>query len=776
MKSYLSLIPISARVKRKQNFMTILCISISVLLVTTIFSVSDMLMRTYTEGLQQKHGNWHIKLEQISTEDAREISRRLDVLNLGVLENFNTDASEGYYIGEKKAALYGTDNTYMAKLANAVYQGRFPEKDSEVMLSPNAKPALHVEIGDTVTLRTPKTTEEFTISGFGCDDQDSYGAQTYLMGVYLTQTAFSAIMDQNGNSVSPTYYVQFQTAAKASKAETQIRAQFHLSQQYISENTVVMGLAGKSNNASVKNIYGVAIILFVLVLLAGVLMISGSMNSNVASRTKFFGMMRCIGASRKQIIRYVRLEALNWCKRAIPVGLFAGILISWIICAVLHYVVGGEFSTISVIAFSPIGVISGGAVGIVTVLLAAQSPAKRASKVSPVMAVSGNAETAYFSGHSVKLSFGKVERNLGIHHGIASKKNWFLMTASFSFSIILFLCFCVGLNFMEELIPSMRPWQPDITLNGYGNALVLSENLRNTIQSISGVKGVYGCAYLDNVPATSSREKVDHVNLMAYSDYLLDMGKDSIVQGDLSEIYGDSDKVMTVINKDNPFKVGDTVKIAGKEVTITCGISSGLYGSDFSIICSKETFLRLTGKNNYSLMGIQLEKNATNETLQQINNLVDKDVIFEDLRVKNQQDRTTYLAFVVVVYSFLGIIAMITLFNIVNSISMSVTARMKQYGAMRAVGMDRKQLKKMIGAEAFTYAISGLIVGGSVGLVLHRLLYARLLTRYFGVQWELPFMLLGIILVFDLGAALLAVYMPAKKISTMSVTEIISEL
>ena len=47
-------------------------------------------------------------------------------------------------------------------------------------------------------------------------------------------------------------------------------------------------------------------------------MISGSMNSNVAQRTKIFGMLRCIGASRQQIIRFVRLEALNWCKTAVP--------------------------------------------------------------------------------------------------------------------------------------------------------------------------------------------------------------------------------------------------------------------------------------------------------------------------------------------------------------------------------------------------------------------------------------------------------------------------
>ncbi|MFM9587305.1 FtsX-like permease family protein, partial [Streptomyces caniscabiei] len=91
-----------------------------------------------------------------------------------------------------------------------------------------------------------------------------------------------------------------------------------------------------------------------MVLLAGVLMISGSMNSNVAQRTKFFGMMRCIGASRKQIIRFVRLEALNWCKTAVPVGLILGTLITWCVCALLHYGIGGEFAGTPVFALSPV--------------------------------------------------------------------------------------------------------------------------------------------------------------------------------------------------------------------------------------------------------------------------------------------------------------------------------------------------------------------------------------------------------------------------------------
>ena len=139
-----------------------------------------------------------------------------------------------------------------------------------------------------------------------------------------------------------------------------------------------------------------------------------------------------------------------------------------------------------VFALSPIGIICGVLVGIVTVLLAAQSPAKRAARVSPMAAVAGNEASAFTVHHTSKLSLGKIEWTLGVHHATNSKKNWFMMTASFSLSIILTLCFSVGLDFARELVPSLQSWYPDITLNGYANAMVLDQDVFDEISTISG--------------------------------------------------------------------------------------------------------------------------------------------------------------------------------------------------------------------------------------------------------------------------------------------------
>ncbi|MEZ3436171.1 MAG: ABC transporter permease, partial [Lachnospiraceae bacterium] len=391
MKSYLSLIPISARVHRRQNRLTLLCIIISVFLVTAIFSIAELSIRALNRYMQEKHGNWHIRIDGISQETAEEIGGRPDVEAAGWCESFNTDGDQPYDIGEKKAALYGVDETYITQLVNALEEGGIPQSDNEVMLSSNAKFALDVQVGDTVTVHTPAGDTDFAVSGFGSDDKEYYRGQTYMVAVYMTRDVYHGIMAANGIEEHPSCYVQFRKVSSETVAG--IREKYGLTEEDISENTATMGLSGQSKNKNIQNIYGMAAAAFVMILLAGVLMISGSLNSNITQRTKFFGMMRCVGASRRQIIQFVRLEALNWCKTAVPAGVMLGTLVSFGICAYMRYGIGGEFAAMPVFAISPVGLLSGVLVGVVTVLLAAQSPAKRAAKVSPVAAVSGNSET-----------------------------------------------------------------------------------------------------------------------------------------------------------------------------------------------------------------------------------------------------------------------------------------------------------------------------------------------------------------------------------------------
>ena len=130
---------------------------------------------------------------------------------------------------------------------------------------------------------------------------------------------------------------------------------------------------------------------------------------------------------------------------------------------------------------------------------------------------------------------------------------------------------------------------------------------------------------------------------------------------------------------------------------------NGSTNGKLTLITSGETFNRITGIADYSLIMVQTTKNATDKDVTAISQIVNDDATFHDKR--EQRTTSTYMAFVTFVYGFLAIITLVTVLNIMNSISMSVSAKIKQYGAMRAVGMDKRQITKMIASEAFTLSL-----------------------------------------------------------------------
>lgn len=775
MKSYLSLIPISAKVRRRQNRMTILCIVIAVFLVSAIFSIADMMLRTQMNRAAGKDGSWHLQIAGITQSQAEQLAQQQDVVCAGVGAVFNEDGEEDYRLNGKRVVLYGCDVQFLLVNRSVAFVGTFPEQDGEVLLGKGAARIFGVAIGDSVTLKLPDgQSRTLTVTGIGGVDESYYEMQFALVDIYLPQETFESLLTGQGEALPQTVYdLQYTSAAKAAKALPQLQQQY--GEDAVHENLNVMGSAGQSNSTAFRTVYGMAGVLFALVLLASVLMISGTMNSNVAQRTRFFGMMRCLGMSKQQVVHFVRMEALNWCRIAIPIGLVLGTFSSWAVCGALRYGIGGEFATTPVFRLSMGGLCAGAVVGVVTVLLAAQAPAKQAAEVPPVAAASGSEQAAVVH-HAANLGSGRTETALGIYHATASKKNWFLITASFALSIVLALGFIVILQFASLLLPSLAPWQADVIYTGYDNERVLPDTMAQQLRRMPGVARVWGCTGLVHVPASSDRNNVEQVTFCSYDDFMLESSKSMVVKGRMAKNSGADNEVMTMYNKTNPIRVGDTITVNGVPLTVVGAFSQGIFPDDVTIIAPETLFRRVAGEQNYNMIGVQLDRTASDETVLALAAFSSDQIVVQDLRESNRQDRGTYYAARIVLYGFLAIIGGISLLNIVNSISMSVSARMKQYGILRAIGMDDAQLKRMISAEAGTYAVSGLVVGIALGLVLNRKLYILLITHYFGAAWQVPWGCLAVIVVVVLAAVVLAVHTPVRRILMQPITATISEL
>jgi putative efflux ABC transporter, permease protein len=784
MRNYLDLVPISAKVHRKQNRMSIICIVLAVFLVTTIFGMADMLIRGQILQTQQENGNWHIGIRGISDEDAKLISSRPEVATVADYGVLNYRGEQGYTLSGKNVVICGSNESAVTKVFNALGEGTFPSNKNEALVTYNAKTMLDLEIGEQVVITMPDGREmPYTISGFINNTAKLMSEDSF--GVFLTTESFRAVYPDDVSSNPADYtmrYVQFKSTRNIQNNTADIKQQFGLSDEQVLENTTLLGLLGQSNNSFMLQIYTVAIILFFLVLIAGVLMIASSMNSNVAQRTEFFGMVRCIGATPKQVMRLVRKEALNWCRFAIPLGVVSGMVLIWILCFILRRLSPEFFGEMPTFSISYPSIIAGIVMGLLTVLLAARYPAKKASKVSPLAAVSGNANDLQPVKRAANTKFFKIDTSLGIHHAKASKKNFILMVGSFSVSIILFLSFSVTVDFMNHALTPLQPWTADLSVSSPENTCSVKSDFIKELQKNPAVKNVYGRMFAYNVPViVNGEEKI--VDLISYENMQFAWAKDYVLSGNLEKAQSKDNTALIVYEPQSDIDVGNTItlNLNGNQTDIE--IVGMLSDCPFNkrtevgkLICSEDTFRKLTGEKDYTIIDMQLTNNATEKDVDEIRSLVGSQYTFSDERMSNSNTRGAYYCFGLFIYGFLVLIAMITLFNIINSIAMSVAAKMKQYGAFRAIGLSNRQLAKMIVAEASTYAVTGTICGSILGIVCNKILFSKLVTYQWGDVWNIPFAELGIIIIVVVIAVILAVRTPIKKLKKASIVDTISVL
>ena len=104
---------------------------------------------------------------------------------------------------------------------------------------------------------------------------------------------------------------------------------------------------------------------------------------------------------------------------------------------------------------------------------------------------------------------------------------------------------------------------------------------------------------------------------------------------------------------------------------------------------------------------------------------------------------------------------------------MGVSARLREYGAMRAIGMSVRQVIRMVAGEALTYTAFGVLLGCAAGLPLNRMLFMALVTSRWGEAWSLPVWEMLVIVMIMIGSVCAAVAGPAGQIRKMTVVDTI---
>lgn len=782
MKHYLDLVKISAKKRKRQSRMTRICIVLAVFLVSSIFGMADMEIQSQMYQAIQSDGSWHAAFAGLNEEEIQLIRSRAEVDTASRYAATNYRLDEGYTIGGKETVICGFDKTMAELMPDAkIDDGEFPSGRNEAAVTKSVRTQMNLEKGDTLTLHTSSGTAlEFTVTVF-CDDTSMLTSQD-AFGIFVNTDTYETYFMDDTLDEDFQLYVKFLPFCNIQRTISDIREQFHLDEASVGQNTKVLALMFQTNDPYMIQFYFVAAILAVLVSVAGILMISSSLNSNVARRTKFFGMLRCLGADQKQVRRFVRREALGWCKSAIPAGLILSVIVVWGLCAILRFLSPTYFAGMPVAGISWIGLAAGALIGFVTVLLAAHSPAKKASAVSPLTAVSGNAGTVRAVRKAANTRLFHIETALGIHHAAGSRKNFILMAGSFAFSIILFLSFSPSIDFMNHALKPLQPSAPDLSIEAADNGNSISRELADTLKENPVVKRVYGRSYYGDIPVEVSEGSFS-AYLVSYEEEQFRWAEDDLMNGSFTEAVNGNGVLAVYMDSNRKFDPGEQMTLeltGGKEKVEICGtLSESMFNvPDGSVvfICSEDLFTKLTGIDGYSAVDVQFTTEVTDRDVEEIRALAGEGVSIEDYRTGNSEVRGAYYSFALFLYGFLAVIALISIFNIINSIAMSVSARMNEYGAMRAIGMSTAQMVRMVAAETASYVFWGIAAGCAAGLPFNYKIYDMLVTSKWGDGWYFPTTAVAVIIGVMILSAVMAVRGPAKRIHEMSIVDTISAL
>lgn len=787
---------------KKRTRLAILSILLSVALVTAIFSMLDVFLQFEKIQVMHDFGNYHMLIRDASEAEKSAVSSRVDVQNAGVWISFKNGT-----VGDRACSIAALDRNFAPNMELNLTAGAYPQEENELMLESWAAEALGVAPGDTVSLAFVGQAERtFLISGLFSD----YGS-TKAAGEPGVMVSMAAAKAANAEKTS-LLLIQFKDRTDMRKAERQIRDALALPLDRVDRNERLLAVIGQSDHKAATGFYQVGGILFLIVLLAGVVMIYNAFNISVMERVRQFGLLRCVGASRSQIRKLVRREGLLLLRWALPLGLLLGMAVTLFCCALLKFYNSYLFSEIPLFTFSPIGSLAGAVVGFLTVQIASMLPARKAARVSPVNAVTGSGET------KVKKTKKKglltrllpVETAMGIEGAVMKKKTLALMSASIALSIILFLGFQVFISFMYTNLKTTKPYTPDLTLTSEAG---LGSDLYARLKTAPGVKRAYGRMFRHvNAAFDASRltdlykQAVGGVKqtndglfvaperswLISYDANQLKWAKSDLLEGSLSEeAMNEQNGVIAVLYNTRKgvsmqsadLRIGDKVYVetpSGKAVlTVTAVLRSVPFADSnlnlTTLITTEQLFTKLTGQSAYQVIDLQLTRGSQEETIAQIRTLMGPGTELRDSRQQNSEINQTFVTMAVFVYGFVAVIALISILNIVSTMNTSILSKTKYLGVLRAVGMSGRQQLKMVAAEAGTYCVTGAVAGCILGALLQKALIENYFTAM-RVTWQVPLAEIFCVLIAAALVTGLSILGPMKKIRSTGIPDVIGSL
>ncbi len=536
---------------RTRTIVTIIGIILSAAMITAV-TVSITSLLSYLQNVSIfNDGNWHVALFAVGSKGAEAVADEDQVDSAALAQEIGYAPYENDNLGKPYVYIMGADSLFFERMPVRLTEGRLPQNASEVILPEHLfsfggkRPAL----GDTVTLSLgerviegetlgqhnplvrneneddaptaaaeefrPLETRTYTVVGYyGRPSFENYSAPGYTV-----LTAFDASEERPVDMYlllkKPKDFMDFISGHK------------DLAEGGSDYNTDLLMFSGTSAyDTFFTTLFGMAAILIGLIMFGSVSLIYNAFSISVADRTKQFGLLSSIGATRRQLRRMVFTEAVYVSAIGIPLGILSGIagmgvtfhFIGDKFASVMNFSVFDETAvnvpTLRLAATWP-AVLIALTVAFITVLISAWVPSRRAAKVSAIEAIRQSVDVSV-KPREVKTSrltykLFKLEGAIASKHFKRSRKGYRATVVSLFMSVVLFIAassFCTYLT--DSVSGVFEGYDYDIS-GSWGSEATDRNGTPVTVDDV--------LAALSSVPGVTNASSAKYVTSDCYIDW-----------------------------------------------------------------------------------------------------------------------------------------------------------------------------------------------------------------------------------------------------------------
>lgn len=528
MKSYSEISNRYMKQNKKRTSLTVMGIVLATIL---IFAVGTFLLSFRDSMILEKKrsdGDYEFVLYNIANDQGEKIRNNAEVKDTSIITNDKTNYKmDGI---EKNISISRGNKDYYEKMQTSkILEGRTPINENEVIINTAYKRILNLNVGDEIKLKDNEENSN-VLKIVGIEEGTSYTSDLAigLMG-YFDDSNLEENLDY-------TLYVNLKSKKNKQQIISKIMEENNIDYKNKSDNHEILYLTGNGGNDYVSSsLNKMAIFVIITIMICTIVVIYNSFNISVIERIRYFGILKAIGATPKQIRRIIFKEGFLMGIIALPLGCIIGFLS---LKYGIKIFIGGTLMFIEdfKVGFYPSIILGTALLVAITILLSIIGPARKANKISAVDAIRNKNEIKLGKlkrrkGRLVTKIFG-IEGNIAYKNIRRTPVRFVVTSLALTISIIIFNVFYGFLDFTKQGVLQQFQYSPYDSILVPSNGEILKDEQVKELEELDFTRNIYkyyseGLNFAlpveyvnkDYAAKTNSKEFSENYNALGFVDF-----------------------------------------------------------------------------------------------------------------------------------------------------------------------------------------------------------------------------------------------------------------